>query len=487
MLKWMIKNTLLVLLVSLIGNETFAASGSLFKLTSTGTSGTPLSLSLCLNINGKSPISCQNYTTYSGILTLSTTVPNHTYHYAGIRINTPGYVFIPTTQGLNASINTADITVIFDSSATYASLPPLNNKPVAIGSVQLKIQRAVAVGNDLNGALTSFTSTNAGITWAESTTQPPLASGFGYLYGVACSSNGLLCTAVGSDGSALISYTSTNGGATWAASNTPPNGAGHLNAVACSSNGLLCTAVGVGYYEGVLISYTSTDGGVTWAESITQPQGLGYLSGVACSSSGLLCTAVGGTFHPNITGNEENLDVPIGYTSTDAGITWTASTTEPQGTGFLYGVACSSNGVLCTAVGWDGGGATIGFTSKDGGTTWAESTTQPQGLGYLSAVACSSNGVLCIAVGENNNGQPIGFTSKDGGATWAESTTQPQGLGYLSAVACSSNGVLCIAVGKNNTDQPIGFTSRDAGVTWTASTTEPQGTGELNAVAMASQ
>ena len=221
MLKGMIKNTLLVLLFSLIGNATFAASGKLFNVTSSGTTGVPISLTLCLNINGEFPISCQNYTAYSGILTVSTTVPNHTYLYTGIRINTPGYVFTPTTQGLKDSINTTDSAVNIDKLNAFTQLPPLNTKPVTIGSVQLKIQRAVAVGANVNNnALISYTSTDAGVTWVASTTAP---QGSGYLPGVACSSNGLLCTAVGFDiNNKPISYTSTNAGVTWAASTTQP-------------------------------------------------------------------------------------------------------------------------------------------------------------------------------------------------------------------------------------------------------------------------
>jgi hypothetical protein len=54
-------------------------------------SGTPDHVELTLALDGKGPISRQNYTVDALTLTLSTTIPNHTYPFAGIKINTPGY------------------------------------------------------------------------------------------------------------------------------------------------------------------------------------------------------------------------------------------------------------------------------------------------------------------------------------------------------------------------------------------------------------
>ena len=102
MFKWIFKNTVVALLSSLINISAFAASGNLFKITPLGTGGAPVNITLCLNINGKHPISCQNYNTQAGTLSINTTIPNYTYHYAGIRVNTPGYVY-KTIQGLKVS------------------------------------------------------------------------------------------------------------------------------------------------------------------------------------------------------------------------------------------------------------------------------------------------------------------------------------------------------------------------------------------------
>jgi len=48
-----------------------------------------VSITLCLN--GKGPLSCQNYTVLASNLTISPAIPNHVYPFIGIKINTPGY------------------------------------------------------------------------------------------------------------------------------------------------------------------------------------------------------------------------------------------------------------------------------------------------------------------------------------------------------------------------------------------------------------
>lgn len=67
-----------------------AKSGLLFNVIASGESTpTPVSISLCLN--GRGPLSCQNYTVSAANLTVYTTIPNHLYSAAGIKINTPGH------------------------------------------------------------------------------------------------------------------------------------------------------------------------------------------------------------------------------------------------------------------------------------------------------------------------------------------------------------------------------------------------------------
>jgi len=64
------------------------ASGSFFNVSASG-APTQISVTLCLDSRG--PFSCQTYSVSAQDLSILTTVPNHTYPFAGIKINTPNY------------------------------------------------------------------------------------------------------------------------------------------------------------------------------------------------------------------------------------------------------------------------------------------------------------------------------------------------------------------------------------------------------------
>ncbi len=83
----MIKRILICILFFACCPAVFA--GALFNVSATG-SAAPISITLCLD--GKGPLSCQNYTTSALNLSIKTTIPNHTYPNAGIKVNTPGYI-----------------------------------------------------------------------------------------------------------------------------------------------------------------------------------------------------------------------------------------------------------------------------------------------------------------------------------------------------------------------------------------------------------
>lgn len=234
------------------------------------------------------------------------------------------------------------------------------------------------VGTD-GSAPIGYTTINRGVTWAVSTTQPP---GTGTLNSVACSASGSNCTAVGNDGvSSPLSYTTTDGGGTWVASTPQPPGSGTLNSVACSDSGLICTAVG--NYASVPLSYKSTNRGNTWVPSTTLPPVGSILNSVTCSNDGLRCIAVG---------MDDSNGVPLSYITANGGDTWVASTTQPpvndSNNGNLYGVTCANNELMCTAVGNDGNSQPLSYTTTNKGVTWVLSVTQPPitGPGNLKAV-----------------------------------------------------------------------------------------------------
>lgn len=82
---------ILVLVLCLVAMQFFqfanAGTGLLFNVQSSGIPGNA-SITLCLN--GIGQLSCQHYTVSSLQLSITTTIPNHTYANAGIRINSGG-------------------------------------------------------------------------------------------------------------------------------------------------------------------------------------------------------------------------------------------------------------------------------------------------------------------------------------------------------------------------------------------------------------
>jgi hypothetical protein len=89
-------------------------AGAFFNVLATGPAAR-ISLTLCLN--GQGPLSCQNYTVSASNLTITTTIPNHTYPNVGIKINTPGYV--PT----GCSMNSKGYCLFSVSNTTAATIP----------------------------------------------------------------------------------------------------------------------------------------------------------------------------------------------------------------------------------------------------------------------------------------------------------------------------------------------------------------------------
>jgi hypothetical protein len=70
----------------LIAAKGFAAP--LFNISETGTSD---QLNIKLALNGKGPLSIQNYLINALHLSITTTIPNHVYRFAGIKVDKPGY------------------------------------------------------------------------------------------------------------------------------------------------------------------------------------------------------------------------------------------------------------------------------------------------------------------------------------------------------------------------------------------------------------
>lgn len=92
-------------------------AGAFFNVSATGPAA-PISMILCLNGNG--PLSCQTYTTSAINLSITTTIPNHTYPNAGIKINTPGY----SLKGCTLNSNGYCLFAVSNTNAATVSLTP---------------------------------------------------------------------------------------------------------------------------------------------------------------------------------------------------------------------------------------------------------------------------------------------------------------------------------------------------------------------------
>ncbi|MDR3442013.1 MAG: sialidase family protein [Legionella sp.] len=314
-----------------------------------------------------------------------------------------------------------------------------------INSIACANSQCAAVGSYSNGTRAvplSYYSTDNGQNWSLSRTLP-MAQGTGEnsLNGIACA--GQQCAAVGSYNNGTrtfsLSYYSIDNGQNWILSSGLPtaqgSGTNYLNSTACEDN--QCVAVGA-YYNGTRyapLSYYSTDHGQNWTLSPIQPsyQGTGnnYLNSITCS--GNQCASVGTYYNGT-------RSVALSYYSLDHGLSWILSNTLPiaQGTGTnkLTGIMCTGN--QCATVGsyYDGTRyVPVSYYSTDYGLNWTESFTQPsaQGTGdnALNSIMCTGN--QCTAVGVYNKGTrkvPVSYYSTDYGLNWTLSPTLPPAQGF---------------------------------------------------------
>lgn len=451
-----------------------------------------------------------NVTTRGTILTINTTVPNHTYPSAGIKINSPGFTLnsgcTPAANGYClysvSDIKAATITIL-------GTVGPIDFTLCLNGKAALSCQNFSSVIRPL---ITVGTYRN---------------------------NNGLYN---------LLSYISNNGGNSWILSNPLPSpsdifrlnpGTNSLNSVSCNTTSLLCSTVG-SYTKGTGVnnatsngeaplSYTSTDGGHSWslnsplplpADVLTSNLTASILGSVNCNNSSLLCTAVGsykqGTGFNNATPNGT---APLSYTSINGGYSWILSNPLPLPNDlrnlstkafFPISVTCDSSGLLCTAVGryqrgtgpgnaTPNGTAPLSYTSSNGGNSWvlssplplpADVLTSPAAVTFLNGVSCDSSGLLCTSVGRyiktTGGVAPLSYHSSNGGNSWllssplplpADVLTTASALTRLIGVSCKNSGLECTAVGSytkaTGDNFPLSYTSINGGNSWSLSSPLP--------------
>lgn len=100
-----------------ITQVTSAQNGLLFNVIA---GGIPANLSVSLCLDGKGRLSCQDYPITALSLNINSTIPNHTYPTAGIKVNTTGYVL----SGCTPVANGYCLFSVSDTTAASVSLSP---------------------------------------------------------------------------------------------------------------------------------------------------------------------------------------------------------------------------------------------------------------------------------------------------------------------------------------------------------------------------
>ncbi len=445
---------LALLFCSLLCQISFAnPTGNLFKVSPSGSVGN-IDITLCLNINtgSQNPLSCQKYNVSALSLSILTVAANHTYPFAGIKINSPDYTI--KNLGIDCKMQSNDY-CLFSVSDSLA-------KVIVIKKTS------------------------------------------GYISVIAAGRY------KGTDGYYPLLAASSDGGASWAYTidqyGTLPkdysnNASFDFNSTSCS--GAICI-VGGTYRDSNGDTYpllaTSSDSGANWTYPIdqgaTMPANYKY-SGVFYSTScaGANCIA-GGKYRDSV----NNYDYPLLATSSDSGASWTYTIQKdsPTSPGTVYAGSGQFNSVSCAGVNCIAGGGyndngtlhPLLATSHDSGATWAYKidknypTLPPydfaDGTGFNS-VSCA--GTNCIAVGQYRDSTttryPLLATSHDSGDSWTYTidktpATLPAdyvGYGTFTSAKCTgATGANCIAGGiyyDSNLGHPMLATSTNSGATWT--------------------
>lgn len=258
----------------------------------------------------------------------------------------------------------------------------------------------------------TYVSTNYGVQWSPSPNMPTAIGPFNTrLRGVSCPDL-THCVSVASTSNNIGAiYTSNDNGNSWTNIAIPTQSGDELLSVSCLSDGH-CVAVGDNQTSSTILTYTSIDFGANW--TLNSSSGDGKLNSVYCNNSGN-CVGVGGVR------NSSFVYIPISYYSTDFGVTWQLSPTQPvystPGHSFLYGVSCNQSGQCATV----GGSSSVpmSFISNDFGANWTTSVAAFTFLGFLQSVFCNEAG-NCAAIGNSIASLTLSFTSTDAGDNWQE-------------------------------------------------------------------
>lgn len=164
-----------------------AYSGLLFNITATGGAPETISLELCLN--GVGPLSCQNYSVGNLNLSILSTIPNHNYNAAGIKVNTPGYTLTGCTMINNGYCiftvsNTSPASIAITNTNNinapwYPSLEAFEH----YNSGRTHVFPQATFGGSMNGSNTVNTLSSEALAYPSGYNMSYLNSNLAYIYG----------------------------------------------------------------------------------------------------------------------------------------------------------------------------------------------------------------------------------------------------------------------------------------------------------------
>jgi hypothetical protein len=398
--------------------------------------GNPANLNITLCLNGKGPLSCQNYTVSALNLSISTTIPNHVYPAAGIKINTPGYVLAGCTPTANGyclfSANNTTPTNIFVSSTSAFSVG--GTVSGLSGTMVLQNNGGNSQTIRSNGSFTFSTPIAKGSTYSVTvSTQPAtqtctVSNGSGTVGGTNVTNVNITCTnwytgIYVETNNSLVTY-SPNNGTTWGYMLSPQGGwewDHYTFATAATTDGTMYQATGV---QGSAATLIYSSDGVTWNQV----------------SNNIPINSTNNDWVQSIfaTGNTVYIGTGNGYVyyTTDQGISWLPNT-SPQipdgGTVNAFVVDTSGN----FYAGTNNGNI---YYSNNYGQSWTALTNPPTGGGSISSLAIDNSGTL-YAVTANTTSQPQYNSAPLTTGTWQSMSALPGGDGNATAIAASGTTV----------------------------------------------
>lgn len=116
-----LKRLFIQLIFLLLISQAAYTAGALFNIIATGV---PDNINITLCLNGEGPVSCQNFNVAALDLKITTTIPNHVYSLAGIRINTPNRIVTRSGLDCTPAANGFCLFTVSDRSSKTMSLYP---------------------------------------------------------------------------------------------------------------------------------------------------------------------------------------------------------------------------------------------------------------------------------------------------------------------------------------------------------------------------